>query len=96
MKLAATVVATFSLMSCATGSYELPVALISGSDESLDRFESAARACGVDVRSILLSHGRWVSVGIGRASDPRTICAMQWITDHPNEDLYFVGDEQVD
>lgn len=94
MRLAA-IAAALSLTSCATTSFTLPYSLVSGSEASLTRFENAARACGADVRSIPLTHSRWVSVGIDpdAPNDPRVACAMQWILDHPEEELGFVGND---
>jgi hypothetical protein len=61
------------------------------------RFEAAARACGAQVFSIDRGdEPRWVGIGRGLeapAGDPRIECALQWLVSHPEEELYFVGNE---
>ena len=70
-------------------------ALITGSEASMTRFEAAARACGAETFSIDQgAEPRWVGIGRGLEApydDPHILCAMQWISDHRDEELYFVG-----
>lgn len=97
VRLAALVAAVF-VASCATADRPAmhPLAmLITGSEASMVRFEAAARRCGVRTYSIDQSHeARWIGVGrdlAAPAQDPAINCAMQWIVDHPEEGLAFVG-----
>lgn len=97
---AAAIAAAAGLAACATIPHEPPFVppfmLVGGSEAGLARFEAAARACGADVRSIPLTHSRWVGIRIDPAAppgDPRIDCALRWIADHPEEELGFVGNE---
>ena len=83
-----------------TQSMHLLAGLFTGSEASMARFEAAARQCGAQVFSIERpGEPRWIGIGRGLAApagDPRIECAMNWIVNHPDEELYFVGNESRD
>ena len=102
MRSCAAFIAALAVASCATPDRSPPemhplVALITGSEASMVRFEVAARQCGAQVFSVDRGREpRWIGIGRGLgapAGDTRIECAMRWIVDHPEESLSFVGNE---
>jgi len=71
--------------------------VITGSEASMVRLEAAARSCGAKVFSIPMgAEPRWIGIGRGLeapVNDDRINCVFQWLTDHPEEELFFVGNE---
>jgi len=100
VRLSAALVAAVAIASCATPDHSLPeiyplAGIVTGSEASMVRFEAAARQCGAQVFSIDRGREpRWI--GIGRtlepfADDPQIDCAISWMLNHREEELYFVG-----